>query len=815
MGSAWTILAALAASLAIVPAARAADIPVTSTADVGGECTAEQCTIRQALGSAASNPGPDVVIIPAGTYTLAQGALAIGSEVTLRGAGARTTTIVAGSAARAVEITDTTAALTSLTISGGTTTGPFPGNGFHGGAVLAQSSTVTLERVRVTGGSGYSGGGVGNRNGTMLIRESLIDHNSAQLGGGDGGGIINFGGDGGAAASLTIRNSTIAFNTARLAGGLISYGNALDSVTLDAVTVARNAAADRGVGGIVVDAGALSARSSIVAANTSQAATAVDCGGTGQLVSQGWNVETGRECGFTHASDVRGTDALLGDQLVDAGGDTDVIRPSPLSPAVNLDGSACGGTDQRGSVRPKGPRCDAGAVELDYEIRIDSGPAGLLAATSATFAFSSSAPAAVGFDCALDVPGGPAAVFGPCPGAAGTASYLSLGQGEHTFRVRALTDGGTPLGEAPRMFVVDTVAPAVTITSGPAAVIRETNAVFAFTSSDPQARFECTHIFPDGERSTISCESGWNPYDFIEGLHGFEIAAIDPAGNVGTASRTVRVDPVAPAPVVPTQSDAATFTFASVEPDATFECRIEGLTEFAHCTSPVSFDLSPGDYVFALRTVDAAGNRSEPVTSAFSIAAPQPQPAATPAPQPIATPAPTPRPQAGETVVARAINGRILVKRPGGSGFVELRGTDGIPVGSEVNAKNGRVRLTIEPGDGKPLQQAVFYAGIFKLSQAGDTLDLTLSEPLAACKKKGAKAAQSKARSRKLWGDGKGKFRTRGRYSAATVRGTIWLVQDSCDGTLTRVRQGVVSVRDRKRTVLVRAGRSYLAKARR
>ena len=203
-------------------------------------------------------------------------------------------------------------------------------------------------------------------------------------------------------------------------------------------------------------------------------------------------------------------------------------------------------------------------------------------------------------------------------------------------------------------------------------------------------------------------------------MHGFEIAAIDPAGNVGTASRTVRVDPVAPAPVVPTQSGAATFTFASVEPDATFECRIEGLTEFAPCTSPVSFDLGPGDYVFALRTVDAAGNRSEPVTSAFSIAAPQPQPAATPAPQPIATPAPTPRPQAGETVVARAISGRILVKRPGGSGFVELRGTDGIPVGSEVNAKNGRVRLTIEPGDGKPLQQAVFYAGIFKLSQAGD-----------------------------------------------------------------------------------------------
>jgi hypothetical protein len=169
-------------------------------------------------------------------------------------------------------------------------------------------------------------------------------------------------------------------------------------------------------------------------------------------------------------------------------------------------------------------------------------------------------------------------------------------------------------------------------------------------------------------------------------------------------------------------------------------------------------------------------------------------------------------------VVARAASGRILVKQPNSTAFAELRGADGIPVGSEVDAKRGRVVLTIEPGDGRPPQRATFYAGIFKITQTGATVDLTLTEPLAACKKKQqqrARAAQSKAKSRKLWGDGKGRFRTRGRYSAATVRGTIWLVQDSCDGTLTRVRQGVVSVRDRKKTVLVRAGRSYLAKARR
>jgi ferric-dicitrate binding protein FerR (iron transport regulator) len=67
---------------------------------------------------------------------------------------------------------------------------------------------------------------------------------------------------------------------------------------------------------------------------------------------------------------------------------------------------------------------------------------------------------------------------------------------------------------------------------------------------------------------------------------------------------------------------------------------------------------------------------------------------------------------------------------------------------------------------------------------------------------------------RKLRGNGRGRFRTRGRYSAATVRGTDWTVEDRCDGTLTRVKRGRVSVRDfrRRKTVTVRAGKSYLAK---
>ncbi|MGA8338549.1 MAG: hypothetical protein WB761_27700, partial [Solirubrobacteraceae bacterium] len=61
-----------------------------------------------------------------------------------------------------------------------------------------------------------------------------------------------------------------------------------------------------------------------------------------------------------------------------------------------------------------------------------------------------------------------------------------------------------------------------------------------------------------------------------------------------------------------------------------------------------------------------------------------------------------------------------------------------------------------------------------------------------------------------------GKFRTSGRYSAATVLGTKWTVADRCDGTLTHDITDSVSVTDfvHHRTIVLHAGQSYLAKAR-
>ena len=135
-------------------------------------------------------------------------------------------------------------------------------------------------------------------------------------------------------------------------------------------------------------------------------------------------------------------------------------------------------------------------------------------------------------------------------------------------------------------------------------------------------------------------------------------------------------------------------------------------------------------------------------------------------------------------------------------------------------------------------QTADFYDGIFQVKQsmpkkkpkkpAALITDLVLKgePPRSECApmKGAASAAAAKKKKRgaksvlgALWGNGKGKFRTNGKYSSATVRGTIWLTQDRCDGTLTTVKRGTVSVRDfkRRKTVSVKAGHSYLARAQR
>jgi hypothetical protein len=200
---------------------------------------------------------------------------------------------------------------------------------------------------------------------------------------------------------------------------------------------------------------------------------------------------------------------------------------------------------------------------------------------------------------------------------------------------------------------------------------------------------------------------------------------------------------------------------------------------------------------------------------------------------PTAAPAPSPGPTAlpppvvGKSVNVQVEKGTVLVKpppgvalkigvRPAQNGFVALTNAAQIPVGSLVDTTHGQVGMTSAAGTGPSLQKGSFYSGQFKIVQKRATkaiTELQLSQPLT-CKK--GKASGASARSRRLWGNVHGRFRTRGRNSTATVRGTLWLTKDTCSSTLTVVKRGTVVVRDfgLKKNVTVKQGKTYLARKR-
>lgn len=223
-----------------------------------------------------------------------------------------------------------------------------------------------------------------------------------------------------------------------------------------------------------------------------------------------------------------------------------------------------------------------------------------------------------------------------------------------------------------------------------------------------------------------------------------------------------------------------------------------------------------GSYLVQVSATDAAGNST---TQQQQITVTDPPPPPTTAARGLN------RPVAGKTVNLEPIQPGVLVETPGTTTFVPLVAPEQVQDGSIIDARHGRVRITIDNGVGG-LDTADFYGGIFKFTQpkvkAGQIAfaDLFLvfgsfsGCPTAPHNPKIASAAKSKHRSvRHLWGSGHGAFRTVGRFSSATIRGTTWETDDRCDGTLTKVTSGKVGVRDfvKRKTVVVKAHHSYFA----
>ena len=197
-----------------------------------------------------------------------------------------------------------------------------------------------------------------------------------------------------------------------------------------------------------------------------------------------------------------------------------------------------------------------------------------------------------------------------------------------------------------------------------------------------------------------------------------------------------------------------------------------------------------------------------------------------------------PPPVIGETAGVRPVKGTVKVKLPAGfskvrakrlgltgaaSSFVPLTEARAIPIGSFVDTSKGTVKLlsvaTKSTSSTPTFQAGNFNGGQFKLGQTrkNPLTTVTMSGgKLGACKTRVPKGGSTaRKRSRRIFGNVKGRFRTRGRNSSATVRGTQWTMTDTCAGTLTSVKQGSVKVRDftLKKNKTVKAGHRYFAKA--
>jgi hypothetical protein len=178
-------------------------------------------------------------------------------------------------------------------------------------------------------------------------------------------------------------------------------------------------------------------------------------------------------------------------------------------------------------------------------------------------------------------------------------------------------------------------------------------------------------------------------------------------------------------------------------------------------------------------------------------------------------------PQEGDSLVVTRAAGDVKIQTP--AGFQLLgNGSKVVKLGTFVDARHGKVTITSASDHHGSYQTGLFYGGEFKTRQRGTKRPITetyLKGPVGPCGKakgsgKNATArASRKRRSRHLWGDSHGNFRTVGKSSSASTRGTNWLTKDTCAGTLTVVKRGKVLVRDfaTNGRHIVTAGHSFLA----
>jgi Ca2+-binding RTX toxin-like protein len=245
--------------------------------------------------------------------------------------------------------------------------------------------------------------------------------------------------------------------------------------------------------------------------------------------------------------------------------------------------------------------------------------------TSAVFTFTGtdSSGRGVTFECSLD--------DGPLESVNGNSkTYTQLAQGAHTFKVFAVDAAGNK-DETPAEFswIVDTVPPDTTITSGPEPTDNAPSDVtFKFTSSEPGSTFTCQ--LDDGPIENLTGDSKQYT-NLADGPHTFTVFAVDRAGNKDPtpATRMFTVDAQGPvieiAPPSGTYRPGTTFDWSVVDAVTGIEAvelTIDGATQMVAPTGSALIPLPVMDsaaHTITITATDRSGHSSS-ATRTYALA---------------------------------------------------------------------------------------------------------------------------------------------------------------------------------------------------
>ncbi len=826
--------------LAFAGTAQAETIEVTTTADPAvSTCPGAECSLRQAVTVAntedtiqleGSSEHPD-------EYKLTQGSqIVVSKSLTIRGNGT-SASILDGSANK--DSKETLNRIMKVTngivrIEGMKFTRGFDGadeglegcspcetlraNG--GGALYNAGAAVELENV-IFEGDGVSsgeptGGAIGNA-GTLDLRNVSFPDDNAAIGGAlfSRGGQINAENvtfendgtsafDGGAVFLFNGGNASFTNTTVVGSGWPSSFGGGIDN-SGSTLTLTNDTFSGNIRGALETDTGgSTSVQNTILGSGFSDNAD-FDCVGEGKGTDVntttakaitndlGNNIDQDGVCGLNASGDKSKVDPKLA-PIADNGGLTPTQALLHGSPAIDAGSlSACPASDQRGVAHPL-ESCDIGAFEA-----VLHGPP-VVATVAATGVAATEATLRATVELAGEA-GSYHFLWGTSPSELTNetpevgAGVISTGtveseklpglSTEKTYYFQAVADNASGSATAGNLISFTTASESAgepVISNVTVASRTETTATIEFT------------IDPNGAEASYVISYG-------------------PSSAYGQQTEPVSIGPTP-------GSKRLQRMLTGLEPHRTYHFRVLA-TNFKGTVSS-----QDQQFVTDLPAATTASASSPGTVTQV--------------------PGPLPPPVLGKTANVELVSGTVLIALPPtaqaslarpletaveslnkGLKFIPLTEARQIPVGSTLDTTAGVARITTATAKKGQIQFGDFGAGIFKLLQNRTQKGLTQLNlidrlsPRAVCTSvgKGHRASAAKHLSSKVLGQlnssDHGKFSARGDYSAATVRGTVYSIKDTCAGTITKVTRGVVAVRDfrKRKTIVLSSGHSYLAKA--